>query len=119
MCVDASPSQLVSKVRPPLSVAPGQPVRYADEYRREGIGNVLMFVEPRQGWRPVKVPDRRTTHDVAHWMSDLVDLHVLPSLRSGRMRELSSELLVSPPLRYGENQEFEQMPLRGTAQLAH
>ena len=44
---------------------------------------------------------------------------VLPSLRSGRMRELSRELLVSPPLRFGENQEFEQMPLRGTAQLAH
>jgi hypothetical protein len=32
---------------------------------------------------------------------------------------LSSELLVSPPLRSGGNQEFEQMPLRGTAQLAH
>src|SRR5215475_9095938 len=44
---------------------------------------------------------------------------VLPSLRSGRMRELSRELLVSPPLRFGENQEFEQMPLRGPAQLAH
>ena len=37
----------------------------------------------------------------------------------GGMRELSNELLVSPPLRSGENQEFEQMPLRGTAQLAH
>src|SRR5262245_52607907 len=36
----------------------------------------------------------------------------------GGTRELSSELLVSPPLRYGEDQEFEQMPLRGTAQLA-
>jgi hypothetical protein len=36
----------------------------------------------------------------------------------GGTRELSSEPLVSPPLRYGENQEFEQMPLRGTAQLA-
>ena len=37
----------------------------------------------------------------------------------GGMRELSSELLVSPPLRSGEYQEFEQMPLRGPAQLAH
>jgi len=37
----------------------------------------------------------------------------------GGMRELSSALLVSPPLRSGGNQEFEQMPLRGTAQLAH
>jgi hypothetical protein len=35
------------------------------------------------------------------------------------MRELSSELLVSPLLRFGGNQEFKQMPLRGTAQLAH
>ena len=39
-----------------------------------------------------------------------LNANVLPSLRSGRMRELSSELLVSPPLRSGENQEFEQSP---------
>ena len=43
---------------------------------------------------------------------------VLPSLRSGRMRELSSALRFPLLLRFGENQEFEQMPLRGTAQLA-
>jgi hypothetical protein len=29
---------------------------------------------------------------------------------TGGMRQLSSELLISPPLRCGENQEFEQMP---------
>ena len=36
----------------------------------------------------------------------------------GGTRELRSSLLILPPLRCGENQEFEQMPLRGTAQLA-
>jgi hypothetical protein len=35
------------------------------------------------------------------------------------MRELSSELLVLPGAERRGNQEFEQMPLRGTAQLAH
>ena len=43
----------------------------------------------------------------------------VPPSAPGGMRELSSALLVSPPLRSGENQEFDQMPLRGTAQLAH
>jgi hypothetical protein len=31
VCVDESPYQLVSEVRQPLPVAPGQPVRYDDE----------------------------------------------------------------------------------------
>ena len=46
------------------------------------------------------------------------DFFVPEALRaSGGTRELRSSLLILPPLRYGENQEFEQMPLRGTAQL--
>ena len=76
MCVDANPSQLVSAVRQPLPVAPGQPRRYDDEYRRAGTGNLCMFFEPRQGWRPVKVPHRRTPPDLADGLKDLVDVHV-------------------------------------------
>jgi DDE superfamily endonuclease len=37
---------------------------------------VWMFFAPRQGWRPVKVTDRRTTQDVAHGMRDLGALQV-------------------------------------------
>jgi len=75
VCFDESPYQLVSEVRQPLPAAPGQPGRYDYEYRREGTCNLFMFFEPLQGWRHVKVTDRRTAQDFAHWMKDLVDIH--------------------------------------------
>jgi hypothetical protein len=76
VCCEASPDPLVSEGRQPRPVAPGQPVRYDDDYRREGICHLCMCFEPRPGWRQVKVTDRRTTQDVAHWMSDRVAIHV-------------------------------------------
>jgi DDE superfamily endonuclease len=75
VCFDESPYQMVSEVRQPLPVAPGQPRRYDYEYRREGTCNLFMFFEPLQGWRHVKVTHRRTIPDFAHCMRDLVDIH--------------------------------------------
>ncbi len=34
-----------------------------------------MFVQPAEGWRHVKVTDRRTKADFAQCVKDLVDLH--------------------------------------------
>jgi DDE superfamily endonuclease len=75
VCFDESPYQLLSEVRHPLLVTPGQPVRYDYEYRREGTCNLFMCFEPLQGWRHVKVTDRRTAQDFAQCMQDLVDVH--------------------------------------------
>jgi hypothetical protein len=75
VCFDESPYQLVSEVRQPLPLRPGQPARYDDEYHREGMCNLLMCFEPLQGWRHVKVTARRTAQDFAHCMQDLVDVH--------------------------------------------
>jgi hypothetical protein len=75
VCVDESPYQLISEVRQPVPVAPGQPVRYDDEYRREGTCNWFMCVQPLGGWRHVKVTDRRTAQDFAQCMKDLGDSH--------------------------------------------
>jgi DDE superfamily endonuclease len=75
VCFDESPYQLVSEVRQPVPVRPGQPVRYDYEYRREGTCNLCMFFEPLQGWRHAKVTDRRTAQDFAYCMQDLVDVH--------------------------------------------
>lgn len=75
VCFDESPYQLLSEVREPLPATPGHPVRYDYEYRREGSCNLFIFLEPLQGWRHVKVTDRRTAQDFAHCMQDLVDLH--------------------------------------------
>src|SRR5262245_18496824 len=75
VCFDESPYQLSSEVREPLPSTPGHPVRYDYGYRREGRCNLFMFWEPLQGWRHVKVTDRRTAQDFAHCMQDLVDRH--------------------------------------------
>jgi hypothetical protein len=75
VCFDESPYQLISEVREPRPTAPGHPVRYDDEYRREGSCTLWMFLEPLPGWRHVKVTDRRTAQDVAHGLQDLVDRH--------------------------------------------
>jgi DDE superfamily endonuclease len=75
VCFDESPYQLVSEVRQPLPVAPGQPMRYDYEYRREGTCNLFMCFEPLQGWRHIQVTPRRTARDFAHCMRDPVDIH--------------------------------------------
>jgi hypothetical protein len=75
VCFDESPYQLVSEVRQPLPLRPGQPARYDYEYHREGMCNLFMCFEPLQGWRHVKVTARRTAQDFAHCMQDLVDVH--------------------------------------------
>jgi hypothetical protein len=74
VCCDESPDPWVSEVRQPRPVAPGRPVRYDYEDRREGTCNLFMFFEPLQGWRHVKVTDRRTTQDFAHCRRDRVHI---------------------------------------------
>jgi hypothetical protein len=73
VCLDESPYQLRSERRQPILAKPGRPVRYDDEYRREGTGNLFMFFEPLRGWRHVKVTERRTAQDYARCLKDLVD----------------------------------------------
>ena len=75
VCFDESPYQLVDEARQPLPMLPGQAMRYDYEYRRMGTCNLFMFFQPLQGWRHVKVTDRRTAKDIAHCMQELVDVH--------------------------------------------
>jgi hypothetical protein len=75
ICVDESPYQLISEVRQPLPMVPGQLRRYDYEYRREGTCNLFMLFQPLQGRRHVKVTDRRTAKDFAYCMQEMVDVH--------------------------------------------
>lgn len=53
---------------------PGQPVRADYEYERHGTANLFMFFAPLEGWRHIKVTDRRTAIDYAHALKDLADI---------------------------------------------
>ena len=75
VCFDESPTQLIGEVRLPIPAQPGQRERYDCEYRRNGTANLFVFLDAHRPWRTVKVTDRRTAHDFAQCMRDLVDLH--------------------------------------------
>ncbi len=71
--MDEVPKQLLSDVRKPIPVQPGQPQRFDYEYQRNGVANLFMFFEPFRGQRQVKVTDRRTRADWAEAMKMLSD----------------------------------------------
>lgn len=73
VCMDESSKQQVKEVRTPLPVKEGQPTRYDNEYERNGVSNLFMFFAPLEGWRQVKVTDRRTAEDWAMQVKRLVD----------------------------------------------
>ncbi len=75
VCLDETSKQLVAETRTPIPMAPGRPVRYDYEYRRAGVANLFMGFAPLEGWRHVKITDRRTSIDYAHFLCDLSDQH--------------------------------------------
>jgi transposase len=75
VCFDETSKQLVAETRLPLPMAPGNPERVDYEYERNGTTNLFLVTEPLTGWRHVDVTDRRTKHDFARQMRDLVDRH--------------------------------------------
>jgi hypothetical protein len=75
VCFDETSKQLVAEMRCPIPAAPGRPERYDYEYHRNGVCNLFMFFAPLEGWRHVKVTDRRTKVDWAQCMRELVDVH--------------------------------------------
>lgn len=73
--LDETSKQLIGETRQTLPAQPGQPERHDYEYQRNGVCNLFMVFAPLEGWRHVKVTDRRTKADWAYCMRDLVDVH--------------------------------------------
>lgn len=75
VCIDESSKQHVMETRQPMAAALGQIERYDYEYERNGVSNLFMLCAPFEGWRHVKVTDRRTKVDFAYCIKDLLTLH--------------------------------------------
>ena len=75
VCLDETSKQLIIETRTPIAAKPGQPAREDYEYERNGVANLFMMFAPLEGWRHVKVTDRRTAVDYAHTLKDLSDTH--------------------------------------------
>lgn len=74
ICMDEASKQLVGEMKPSLPTAPGRPRRVDYEYRRNGTVNLFLFVQPRGGWRMVRVTDHRARTDWALVVRELLDV---------------------------------------------
>jgi hypothetical protein len=76
VCLDEASKQLIADTRAPIPMKPGRPARADYEYERNGTANLFMMFAPLEGWRHVKITDRRTSVDCAHALKDLSDAHL-------------------------------------------
>lgn len=73
VCLDEKSKELHDTPRGTLAPHSGH-VAYQDyEYRREGVCNLFLVIEPLRGWRRVSVTERRTALDFAEQLRRLVD----------------------------------------------
>jgi hypothetical protein len=75
VCLDETSKQLISETRVPIPARPGRPARHDYEYARNGTANLFMMFAPLEGWRHVKVTDRRAALDYAAVLKELSDTH--------------------------------------------
>jgi hypothetical protein len=73
VCFDEWLKQLIEETRIRQPAKPGQVERYDYEYRRHGVRNLNLAFEPLTGQRQVRITERHTMQDFAHWMKWLVD----------------------------------------------
>jgi hypothetical protein len=73
VCMDESSVQLIGEVHEPISVAPGHSVLVDDEYVRNGVASIFIEVEPLGGKRKVKITERRTRVDWAHFIKEMLE----------------------------------------------
>ena len=74
VCLDEAAKQLLSEVRAPLPIKPGQQERVDNEYVRQGTCALFMLFEPLAGKRGVLVRERRTSVDYAQVVQHLCDV---------------------------------------------
>ena len=76
VCMDESPKQLIGETKTPIKAKPGSEEKYDYEYVRNGVCNIFMSVEPLAGKRYVKVTERKTKQDWAHFLEEIAKKYI-------------------------------------------
>lgn len=73
VCLDETSKELHDTPRGTLPLAPGKAHRVDTDYKRNGVANLFMQVEPLTGKVRVQVTERRTAFDFAEQLRTLVE----------------------------------------------
>ena len=75
ICMDESAKHLLQDKREGLAMQKGRPERFDYTFEAAGMCKLFLACEPLTGQRQVKVTERRTSQDWAHFIRELVDVH--------------------------------------------
>lgn len=75
ICMDESNKQLIEDIYTPLAARPGQPAKADHEYKRHGVRDIFLAVEPLAGKRITKITITRKQTDWAQFIKELLDEH--------------------------------------------
>jgi hypothetical protein len=123
VCLDEQSKQLIKETRAPIPAAPGRPERHDYEYERNGTANLFMLFAPLEGWRHVKVTERRTKLDFAAVIRELVDVHfpqaekivlVMDNLNTHKVASLYEAFAPAEARRLIEKLEIHYTPKHGS-----
>ncbi len=123
VCFDESPKQLIGEVREFIPAQPGLPARQDTEYRRNGVRDLMMICEPKQGWREVLVmEERRTKIEFAHCMRHIAQSYpdvevvhvVLDNLNTHKMASLYEAFPPDEARAIARKLEFHYTPKHGS-----
>ena len=73
VCIDEMPKQLLMDTREPLPMRPGDPERFDYEYKRGGVADLFMLLEPLAGKRHIETTDQRRRVEWAEVMRIVSD----------------------------------------------
>lgn len=73
VCMDESPKQLIGEITTPIPMRYGSDCKHDYEYVRNGVCNIFMSNEPLSGKRSVKVTERKTKLDWAHFIEEIAE----------------------------------------------
>ncbi len=73
VCMDEQPVQLIGETRVPIPATKEHPERVDYEYERKGTASIFLFAEPLSGFRRAMARTRRTKHDWAQEVADLLN----------------------------------------------
>lgn len=75
VCMDESNKQLIEDTYAALPATPGQASKADHEYKRHGVRDIFLAVEPLAGRRVTKITTTRTQTDWACFIRELLDEH--------------------------------------------
>lgn len=75
ICMDETSKQCVLEVREPIRASRSHPARHDGEYKRNGVGHLMLFYAPLTNWREVRVADNHAGPEWAEGVRRLVEEH--------------------------------------------